>query len=75
MSKVIKKIEKDRDESDLKMSIIGAFVLCALCFFCVGVMYGASFNLSIVVPLLVFLTAINVGCARYIIRRINKQSK
>ncbi|MFT5281650.1 MAG: hypothetical protein ACJAU4_000819 [Glaciecola sp.] len=71
MNKAVTKLNHTRKLFDLKSLIILDFILCALSFFIVGVIYGQSFDLKVSIPLVLFIAAINIASVWYIIRKIN----
>jgi hypothetical protein len=71
MNKAVTKLNHTRKLFDLKSLIILDFILCALSFFIVGVIYGQSFDLKVSIPLVLFIAAINIASVWYIIRKMN----
>jgi len=54
---------------NLKMLIVLGFILCAITFFVVGLIYGQSFDSTILVSLLIVICAVNAACVWYILHK------
>jgi len=70
MNKAIERLEEKTKRYDLQLLIILGFILCAITFFAVGLMYGQTFDNVLLAKLLVFMGVVNGSMAWYLLRKL-----
>jgi hypothetical protein len=72
MNKAIERLEEKTKRYDLKLLIILAFILCAITFFAVGLIYGQTFDNALLAKLLVFTGVVNGSMVWYLLRKLKE---
>jgi hypothetical protein len=70
MNKAIERLEEKTKRYDLQLLIILGFILCAITFFAVGLMYGQTFDNVLLAKLLVFMGLVNGSMVWYLLRKL-----
>jgi membrane protein DedA with SNARE-associated domain len=72
MNKAIERLEEKTQRHDLQLLIILGFILCAITFFAVGLMYGQTFDNVLLAMLLVFMGVVNGSMVWYFLRKLKE---
>jgi ABC-type multidrug transport system permease subunit len=70
MNKAIERLDEKTKRYDLQLLIILGFILCAITFFAVGLMYGQTFDNVLLAKLLVFMGVVNGSMVWYLLRKL-----
>jgi ABC-type multidrug transport system permease subunit len=72
MNKAIERLEEKTKRYDLQLLIILGFILCAITFFAVGLMYEQTFDNVLLAKLLVFMGVVNGSMVWYLLRKLKE---
>ncbi|MFQ3207418.1 MAG: membrane protein DedA with SNARE-associated domain [Glaciecola sp.] len=72
MNKAIERLEEKTKRYDLQLLIILGFILCAITFFAVGLLYGQTFDNVLLAKLLAFLGVVSGSMVWYLLRKLKE---
>jgi membrane protein DedA with SNARE-associated domain len=72
MNKAIERLDEKTKRYDLQLLIILGFILCAITFFAVGLLYGQTFDNVLLAKLLAFLGVVSGSMVWYLLRKLKE---